>query len=64
MNNTKIYVWNLDKFKLQGRKNCKIFFVRHSENFEELSKEALKRNIIITSISKKEYIRIMRGNTK
>lgn len=61
MSDTKIYVWVLDMEKLQGRRNCDIFYVRHSGDFEKFSREALRRNITITSISIREYKRVMRG---
>ena len=60
----KSYVWTLDKSKLQGQRNCEIFYVRHKGDFVELSREAYKRNIIITSISMREYRRVKRGGVE
>lgn len=45
---------------LEGRKDCDIFFVDFSGDYPKLCGEALRRNITITSISMKEYKRVMK----
>ena len=45
----------LDISKLQGRKDCEILFVEFCGHYPALCGEAKKRNIVITSISKKRY---------
>lgn len=49
------YVRVLDIMVLIGRKDCEIYYITHKGNYNELIKIACDRNIIITSISKKEY---------
>lgn len=48
----------LDLSKLYGRKDCEIMYVYHKGNFQDLSKEAYDRKILITSISIGEYKRV------
>ena len=61
MSRPKIYVPMLKMSTLEGRKDCDIFFVKSAGDYSKLSGEALRRNITITSISMKEYARVMRG---
>lgn len=49
------YIRVLDFMALIGRKDCEIFYITHKGNYNDLAKMAFDRNIIITSISKKEY---------
>lgn len=49
------YVRVLDIMALIGRKDCEIYYVTHKGNYNELVKIACDRNIVITSISNKEY---------
>lgn len=60
MNRTKIYVPMLRYLTLEGRKDCDIYFVNHEGYYTVLCEEALKRNITLTSISMKEYKRVMK----
>lgn len=55
LNKPVYYERVLDWSKLQGRKDCEIMYVTHKGNFEELCRQALKRRIVITSISIREY---------
>ena len=59
MSRPNIYVPMLKMSTLKGRKDCDIFFVRFAGCYPILCGEALKRNITITSISMKEYMRVM-----
>ena len=59
MSREKIYVPMLKMSTLQGRKDCDIFFVNLSGDYSKLCGEALERNITLTSISMKEYMRVM-----
>ena len=52
------YVRVLDIMAIMGRKDCEIIYVTHSGDFEKLMKAANKRNIVTTSISKAEYLRM------
>ncbi len=60
MSRTKIYVPMLKMSTLEGRKDCDIFFVNFSGDYPKLCGEALRRNITVTSISMKEYMRVMK----
>lgn len=59
MSRPKIYVPMLKMSTLEGRKECDIFFVKFSGDYPKLCGEALRRNITVTSISMKEYMRVM-----
>lgn len=52
------YVRVLDIMALIGKKDCEIIYVTHSGDFMKLMKAATKRNIVTTSISKAEYLRM------
>ena len=60
MSREKIYVPMLKMSTLEGRKDCDIFFVNFAGNYPKLCGEALRRNITVTSISIKEYMRVMK----
>ena len=60
MSRPKIYVPMLKMLTLEGRRDCDIFFVNFSGNYPKLCGEALIRNITVTSISMKEYMRVMK----
>ena len=49
------YIRVLDVMSLIGKKDCEIFYVKHVGDFQELSKMASERNVVITSISKRMY---------
>ena len=49
------YVRVLDIMSLLGRKDCEIFYIKHTGDYKELVKMAYERNIVITSISRREY---------
>lgn len=61
MSRAKIYVPMLNMLTLEGRKDCDIFFVNFRGDYPKLCGEALRRNITVTSISMKEYMRVMKG---
>ena len=60
MSRAKIYVPMLTMTTLEGRKECDIFFVDYAGYYSKLCDEALRRNITVTSISMKEYKRVMK----
>ena len=57
MSRPKIHVPMLNMSTLEGRKDCEICFVKFREDYSKLCQNALERNITLTSISMKEYIR-------
>lgn len=54
----------LDMSKLEGRRNCEILFVGFRGDYPALCAESRKRNINITSISKKRYNELTRGRSR
>ena len=60
MSREKIYVPMLRDITLKGRKDCDIYFVNFTGDYSKLCGEALERNITLTSISMKEYMRVMK----
>lgn len=50
-----VYIRVLTLERMMGWKNCEILFVKHNGNYADISLEAYKRNIVLTSVSMKRY---------